>query len=163
VRDMVNRFTQINGNQINRPIPVGDILSYSNADLKGNKLRFIAKVDNSLFGPDRISWIIGSEISDVYRETRSSRVYGYNDFLRSSTAVDYVVQHPLFLGGRNNINYGHSQSFGLRRVVSFYSNFSYTLLDKYILSGSGRKDGSNVFGVKTNQRWNPLWSLGFAW
>src|SRR5690606_10595484 len=26
-----------------------------------------------------------------------------------------------------------------------------------------RRDASNVFGVKSNQRWNPLWSVGLAW
>src|SRR4029078_11605658 len=28
---------------------------------------------------------------------------------------------------------------------------------------SGRKDASNVFGVKANERWAPLWSGGARW
>lgn len=28
---------------------------------------------------------------------------------------------------------------------------------------SGRKDASNLFGVKTNQKWVPLWSAGASW
>src|SRR5690606_21978303 len=29
--------------------------------------------------------------------------------------------------------------------------------------GSARYDGSNLFGVKTNQKGTPLWSLGGSW
>ena len=46
---------------------------------------------------------------------------------------------------------------------SFYSNASYTLNDLYTLSGSARVDQSNLFGVNTNQKGVPLYSLGASW
>src|SRR5690606_33778015 len=34
---------------------------------------------------------------------------------------------------------------------------------RYIFSASVRKDGSNILGVKTNDKWKPLWSVGLGW
>jgi hypothetical protein len=36
-------------------------------------------------------------------------------------------------------------------------------MDRYVLSGSARWDGSNLLGVKTNQRGILLWSAGASW
>jgi hypothetical protein len=38
-----------------------------------------------------------------------------------------------------------------------------TYKNRYIANFSARRDASNLFGVKTNDRWNPLWSAGLAW
>src|SRR5690606_14409313 len=40
---------------------------------------------------------------------------------------------------------------------------SYTFTDKYIFTASARIDGSNYFGVATNQKSVPLWSIGTKW
>src|SRR5690606_6535874 len=40
---------------------------------------------------------------------------------------------------------------------------AYTYAGRYTLSGSLRWDGSNLFGVKTNQKGVPLWSMGGSW
>src|SRR5690606_5695961 len=42
-------------------------------------------------------------------------------------------------------------------------NASYTYADRYVLSGSIRRDASNVFGVRQNEKWAPLWSSGVSW
>ena len=47
--------------------------------------------------------------------------------------------------------------------ISFYTNAAYTLKNKYTFSGSARRDASNLFGATPNNRWQPLWSAGFAW
>src|SRR5262249_8110660 len=44
-----------------------------------------------------------------------------------------------------------------------YSNASYSFNDLYLLTVSMRKDASNLFGVKTNQKGTPLWSIGAGW
>src|SRR5690606_14521225 len=51
----------------------------------------------------------------------------------------------------------------INRDISYYSLASYTFLNKYYVSTSFRWDGSNLFGVKTNQKGVPLWSLGGKW
>src|SRR5690606_7414838 len=49
------------------------------------------------------------------------------------------------------------------RYLSYFSNISYSFDKRYTLTGSVRWDGSNLFGVKVNQKWVPLWSLGGSW
>ena len=49
------------------------------------------------------------------------------------------------------------------RYVAIYMNGSYTFDQRYIWSGSYRKDASNLFGVKANDRGQPFWSMGLAW
>src|SRR5690606_13303688 len=51
----------------------------------------------------------------------------------------------------------------LHRTVSFFANASYMYKNRYIFSASARRDASNIFGVATNDKWNPLWSTGFSW
>ncbi len=47
--------------------------------------------------------------------------------------------------------------------LSYYANAAYTYLDRYILTGSVRKDEANLFGVNANQKGTPLWSAGLGW
>jgi hypothetical protein len=49
------------------------------------------------------------------------------------------------------------------RFVSVFANGAYTYRQRYILSASARRDASNLFGVNTNDKWTPLWSVGGAW
>lgn len=49
------------------------------------------------------------------------------------------------------------------RFVYQFANAAYTFDNRYILSISARRDASNLFGLKTNDQWNPFWSAGFAW
>lgn len=163
VRNNVNRFTQISGEQIFQNFPYGDIYTLEHANFVGNKARLTAKMDEALFGDDHFTWIFGGEISDVKIRNSSQRVYGYNDFISSSVPVDHLYRYPLFLGGSGVIPYLHSFSRGVRRLASVFANASYTYNSKYIVSASMRRDASNTFGVKANERWNPLWSMGAAW
>jgi hypothetical protein len=49
------------------------------------------------------------------------------------------------------------------RSVSAYTNAAYIYNDRYTVSLSARKDGANIFGTSTNNKWKPLWSAGFKW
>ncbi|WP_400261169.1 hypothetical protein ACFX5U_14560 [Sphingobacterium sp. SG20118] len=49
------------------------------------------------------------------------------------------------------------------RFLSYYANGGYTYKDRYIINTSFRKDASNLFGVKSNDRGQPFWSVGGAW
>src|SRR5690606_34453077 len=49
------------------------------------------------------------------------------------------------------------------RYISYYSNVAYGYDERLFLSGSIRWDASNLFGVNTNQKGVPLWSIGAKW
>ena len=86
-----------------------------------------------------------------------------NSYLPS---IDYntpFVQYGIS-GIKANIPNPPSYSDGqVIRYVSFLGNASYTSNKLYTLYGSVRKDGTNLFGVNTNNRWKPLWSTGAKW
>lgn len=162
-RDFINRYSQINGDRVVRPIPLGEIYDRGHSELSGHKFRFHGKMDRQLSDDSHFSWILGSEIGSVQNSRHSYRVYGYDPYLMVSVPVDHTVRHPLFLGGTSTIANGQSTSQSVRRVVSFYGNASFAFKKKYVLTASARRDASNVFGAKSNDRWNPLWSIGLAW
>ncbi len=60
-----------------------------------------------------------------------------------------------------------SSSLGIagidERLRSSFVNLAYGYKARYTLSASARRDGSNYFGVATNQKTIPLWSLGAKW
>ena len=47
------------------------------------------------------------------------------------------------------------------RYASFYASADYFILDRYIINGSFRMDGSSYFG--SSKQFNPTWSVGAAW
>src|SRR5690606_11556276 len=49
------------------------------------------------------------------------------------------------------------------RYTAIFLNSNYAFKDRYIVSGSIRKDASNLFGVKTNDKGKPFWSIGGSW
>lgn len=51
--------------------------------------------------------------------------------------------------------------FTKSRYASFYLSADYSFRDRYILSVTGRADGSSYFG--THAQFNPNWSVGGAW
>ena len=47
------------------------------------------------------------------------------------------------------------------RLSSYFADAHYSLLDRYYLSASFRRDGSSVFGA--DHRWGNFWSVGGKW
>lgn len=71
--------------------------------------------------------------------------------------------YPPKIGNAAAIADGSGYNETLNRFVSYFANASYTYDGRYTVSGSARNDASNLFGVKTNDKWNPLWSAGIGW
>jgi hypothetical protein len=117
------------------------------------------------FGYHQLNAIAGIEVRDS-RTTGSGAVYyGYNpDPLSYATSIDYNTRYPnLINGSKGTIPSGISLTATDNRFVSEFANASYRYKDRYTLSGSMRRDGSNIFGAATNDKWKPLWSAGLGW
>lgn len=164
-RDMINRYTQINGSTVTRIIPLGDILSVSNSNTTGYNLRGQLNINKAWMGKHQLTALAGAEVSQNYNKSNSSLLYAYKDNNLQIATLDYVTYYPLYGGqtGSASIPYGSLLGETIARTASFYGNASYTYLNRYTLYSSARKDGANVFGVKTNNKWKPLWSVGAAW
>lgn len=77
--------------------------------------------------------------------------------------VDLSKRFPVIAGGTAFIDNLNSLRESANRFVSVYANAAYTYDNRYTISGSARRDASNLFGLKTNDQWNPFWSAGLSW
>jgi TonB-dependent starch-binding outer membrane protein SusC len=164
-RDLINQFTQIINGEPVYIIPKNGILNTTSQKLVSQSARGQFNIDHTWGIRHHISAIVGSEVRDVKATSASRRDFGYDGNSLTSTGVDYTTRHPTYDNVRGNSYVPDITNFTgtLNRYVSLYSNTSYNYNNRYILSGSIRKDASNLFGVNINQKWVPLWSIGSAW
>lgn len=119
---------------------------------------------NKTFRGHRLQGIVGAEARENQLSGSSNTAYGYNEVPLTSVPVDYLTTFPtvpdnLYL----NIVGAPMFTKTTNRFVSIYSNWTDLYRDKYGLSASIRKDGANIFGATTNDKWSPLWSMGASW
>lgn len=164
-RDLVNKFSQLNRSTgvVTYIVPNASILDKANSILEAKNYRSQLSF-NRQWGRNDVSVIAGNEVRDIRTRINSNRIYGYNEETLISGNVDFVNTYPTFITGSkqaipNNLTLFDKTS----RFTSFYVNGAYTYNGRYTISGSARRDGSNLFGVKTNDKWQPLWSAGFGW
>lgn len=165
-RNYINQFSVINrttGN-VMYPVPLGAILDLGNTMSKTQNLRLQASYSNSWDDQHELTAIAGYEIRDFNTEGNLNRFYGYNENLAIQSNVDYLTFFPLIYGtGREQIVPNRFINSFTDRYRSIYGNASYTYQQRYTVSGSVRKDESNLFGVNANQKGVPLWSTGIKW
>lgn len=164
-RDLVNQFTQVDadGNPV-RAIPANGILDAN--DVQSSSYNFRAQLNfNKGWDDHEVNALGGYEVKELNTEGASYRYYGYNDELGTTQRVDYTILYPLYNNIYQYINIPNADGIQslTDRFLSYYGNAAYTYKHRYTLSGSARKDMSNLFGVKANQRGVPLWSVGLAW
>ncbi|QEC73478.1 SusC/RagA family TonB-linked outer membrane protein [Arachidicoccus ginsenosidivorans] len=164
-RDLVNEFTEIIDGTPIYHLPKGGVLVHNGGKMESQSGRFQLNIDKTWNTKNQLSVIIGSELRDMLTTSDSRRDYGYDETTLATQMPDYTTQFQTYDNVRGKtfiLNATNSSKF-TNRFVSLYSNGSYTYNNRYIISGSFRKDASNFFGVKTNQKWVPLWSVGGAW
>ncbi|MHA6727579.1 SusC/RagA family TonB-linked outer membrane protein [Chryseobacterium sp. A301] len=144
-------------------VPKGSILYRSNTQSTVNNFR--GQLNYHLNSErHNIDAIAGAEARTTNIDSNSFREYGYNTIKKTSMHVDYLNPYPRFVNGNPDyIVDSRSMQEMNTNYMSFYANAAYTFDKKYILSGSVRRDASNLFGLTTNNQWNPFWSAGAAW
>src|SRR5690606_20106144 len=96
--------------------------------------------------------MVGQEVRKSKTSDVSTEVYGYshdrghqqipqNDYLKKLAIPTWS----------ENLNDGAN--------VSYFGAVNYTYDNRYTLSFNARTDGSNRFGLKTNQLFQPLWAV----
>ncbi|WP_433903268.1 SusC/RagA family TonB-linked outer membrane protein [Sphingobacterium puteale] len=166
VRNLVNRFTQFDNvtGAKTYPLPQGAILSLSKNNLYANNGRAQLYFDQT-FGKSIINAILGYELRERKTDGINRLSYGYDEQFGSSIDnLNYNIAYPNNPGGSSYIPAPDGRVLGSNtRYLSQYFNAAYTYDNLYVLSVSGRRDGANIFGVKTNDRITPLWSTGISW
>lgn len=164
-RNLINLYTQINPetNEITRPIPLGGIRNNNIGVLDAKSFRSQVVVNKGTKIGD-FNGLVGMEVRQSATSGSSFTAYGYDHNNLLSSSVDYVNLYPNIINGNaSRIPDGTGFSATENRFVSYFANLAYTYKDRYIFSSSARTDASNLFGVKSNDRWTPLWSAGLSW
>ncbi|WP_373564523.1 TonB-dependent receptor domain-containing protein [Sphingobacterium sp. E70] len=110
--------------------------------------------------------MIGGEIREFVIDSEpGNTMFNYDPELLTGTNIfDYSEYYPVRPSGYLRLPYyNYIKRRFTDRYLSYFGNASYSHKERYILSGSMRWDGSNLFGVKTNQKGTPLWSIGGSW
>ncbi len=164
-RELINLYSQIDGESVKHNIPLGAILQNNNSTMQSHRARGQLSFHRTFSERHEITAFAGSELSHRSIDSYSFQTYGYDDDILTNVNVDYINRYPIYdglLSARNIPSYG-GFSGSVRRFISFYGNGAYSYDRRYIVSLSARKDAANLFGVKTNDKWNPLWSSGLSW
>lgn len=165
VRDLINQYTQLSADgSLSRPLPLGAILDENQSRGYAQAGRFQLTLDRS-FQKHQVAALAGVEVREDALQTRQDRRYGYDEEYMLSQPVDYVTRFTSVINPYLNqpIPNQQKQTQTLDRYRSYYANASYSYQHRYSASLSARLDQSNLFGVRTNQRSVPLYSLGAAW
>ena len=166
-RDLINRFTTLGTGTSPDVynIPKGSIRTQSISNLISYNLRGQVNYKKT-FGNHYVAVISGAEIREVETINAGSfTVYGYIEEPLSMASVNHATNYRTLIGGTVSRIPG-TPGIGNRltnRFVSLLSNAQYSYKSRYHISGSWRRDASNVFGANTNDKWNPLWSAGGGW
>ncbi len=164
-RDVINSFSQLNTTTgaMTYIVPLGGIKSISNAALTTQTARMQFNLNKSWADHD-LSAIAGAETRQSKNSGSGNTLYGYNEDPLTYSNVDAVNTYPNFItGDYGTISNNPGLSNTVYRFVSVYGNASYLFKKRYTLSASARRDGSNIFGANTNDKWKPLWSAGLGW
>lgn len=163
--NLFSQYSQAGG--LKYIIPMGDIYTTQDGKVHANNLRFNAQFDRT-FGKEqlfRVNGILGAELKDFRNRIDGHRLYGYDKATLNYQPVDFLSTFPLLggLAGSGTIPNGIMLEEYRQRFLSVFSNASLTFNNRYVLSLSARQDASNLFGVSTNDKWQPLWSSGLSW
>ncbi len=121
---------------------------------------------NQRWGRHEVIALAGAEASETNQDRDMHRLYGYDPETNTfSGNMDFLDQYLIRASFHNHTKVLNRDGSGgsLNRFRSYYANGAYTYNDRYTFSISGRKDGANLFGVKTNNKITPLWSAGLSW
>lgn len=164
-RNFINQYTQLNGNSIITPIPYGGILDKFNRSYQAHNIRSQIDYSKSWATSHALTAFGGIELRSFNDQQDYIRQYGYNKDRQTSIPIDYTSSLPKY----NNPSYEEKISsldnsrLYIDRYISYFLNAAYTFKRRYTFTASARKDESNIFGVKTNQKGVPLWSAGLSW
>lgn len=168
-RNFINRFSGFNRatGEFTYNLPKGGIMEIGDYDWRTNSFRGDINFEH-VYGDHAVSAILGAEVRELKATGSIRRSVGYaNENGPPSPLLNANTSYPLNPSGSSTIEsalaLGGDNPGVLNRFVSYYSNIEYSFRDKYDVNLSARRDGTNLFGVRVNDKMSPFWSAGFGW
>ncbi|QJB30961.1 SusC/RagA family TonB-linked outer membrane protein [Chitinophaga oryzae] len=101
----------------------------------------------------RFDVMAGQEIRTSRYEDEVTEIYGYVHERGRQQMPQFELMKQI---GRPY----WSESLNQTAAVSYFGTTGYTYKNRYTVSFNARTDGSNRFGLRTNQLFQPLWAVG---
>lgn len=162
-RSLINQYAILTGGKVSGyNIPPGAIQYQTRAKATAQNFRAQLNYERQ-WEKHAVSAIAGYELSEFDTQANKYTRYGYDASTGNGIEVDTLTTFNLNPSGRAKISTTADLFGKLDRIRSAFANAAYTYNYKYTVSASARMDGSNYFGVKTNQKNVPLWSVGALW
>jgi len=164
-RNLVNRYSQVSGEELTRAIPIGGILDRRIIETTVQSWRGQVAFDRDFAAMHTVNAVAGGELRKARNSYDQNRRYGYNQNNGTFSEVDFTKTYSMYdgLGYATIIPNTASLGWTEERFVSLFALLNYSYLGKHNFSGSLRNDAANIFGVKTNNKWSPFWSAGYSW
>ncbi|MFA4867835.1 MAG: SusC/RagA family TonB-linked outer membrane protein [Pedobacter sp.] len=168
-RNLINYYSTINttNNSVNRTIPIGGILNTDRGTINSHNFRTQVNYDKVFGKLHEVNALAGYEISSQKTNTQLTRLYGFDDQYATSVPVNYNTLYSISIYPSASYQFRVPNVDRIQeltsRFVSWYGNVGYWYDKRYLLNASLRFDQSNIFGVRTNQRGVPLYSIGAGW
>lgn len=172
VRNLYNMFTQYDPvtHKFTYYAPNGGVLILNNSTLHSDNLRGQLSFNHTIQNDHDITAIAGAEVKELRNSSMRNVLAGYNkDNGTVNMNLNYNTAYPTTPAGSSTLGYNDLlapdglERKSIYRYISYYANAAYTYKKLYTFTISGRRDGANIFGVKTNQKVTPLWSAGLGW
>lgn len=171
MRNLYNMFTQYDPvtHKFTYYAPNGGVLILNNSTLHADNLRGQLSFNHTIQNDHDITAIAGAEVKELRNSSMRNVLAGYNkDNGTVNMNLNYNTAYPTTPAGSSTLGYSElapdgMERKGIYRYISYYANAAYTYKKLYTFTISGRRDGANIFGVKTNQKITPLWSAGLGW
>jgi len=163
-RILVNTYTTNENGEFSNDLIYGGRYTTYGASSSETSFRGQLNAEFNISGKHQFNAIAGSEIRETQSENTDETRYGYDADTRSVKTVNPTVEYPTM--------YGYPQILGTnlsglaasrKRYLSYYSNASYSYMDKYFVTGSVRFDDYTLLGLDRSKRAKPFWSVGLRW
>ncbi|WP_303641043.1 SusC/RagA family TonB-linked outer membrane protein, partial [uncultured Duncaniella sp.] len=148
-------------------LPEGDIMYKTSMKKRGYNFRQQLNFNRRFADRHNLLVFVGQELRDSRITYSDNTYFGYDPELLSWQPYDQQTLGYYFssLLGMQNFSLKNYESLReiSNRFVSFYGNASYSLDDKYNVTGSLRWDRSNLWGTSSKFQNKPIWSVGASW
>ncbi|MBF0650835.1 SusC/RagA family TonB-linked outer membrane protein [Dysgonomonas sp. GY75] len=140
-------------------LPDGGVIRNNENDNSQVAWKGMAEYRDTYNGIHELEVMGGSEIRKTWYTTLYSAGFGYN----SSTETTQPIVFPDASSAQLSRYRQYQRIRQVNAYASFFATASYSLLQRYILGGSIRFDGSDLFGVDPKYRYLPLYSVSGSW
>ena len=140
-------------------LPKGGMLFYSKYSVRQLDFRATAQWQK-MFGEKHLFNIFaGMEASRVDRYSQTFSGWGIVYSNGNIPDLDYKLFKQM---DEENGSY-FSDAKGYRRNMAYFANANYAFMNRYVLNGTVRYEGSNLMGKTDQSRWLPTWNISAAW